>query len=170
MEELEAYLAAVQLAPGWTGPATVLRAGVSSNRQQIEMIEQMVAEGQRVGAARVESVPMRIDLSDLDRLEGIAEALGRLFWCLMAVAFLAAILGSPGTGLLILVLGGAAFCARVGFEDFVRSRREGEARPATRESRPAESERRPAEKRPAEPDPEFTVYRSARKRRTRSAV
>ena len=67
---------------------------------------------------------MRIDLSDLDRLEGIAEALGRLFWCLIAVAFFAAILGSAGTGLLVLLLAAASFCARVGFEDFVRSRRE----------------------------------------------
>ena len=43
---------------------------------------------------------MRIDLSDLDRLESFAYALGRLFWCLMVVAFFAAILGSSGTGLL----------------------------------------------------------------------
>jgi threonine/homoserine/homoserine lactone efflux protein len=105
---------------------------------------------------RVESVPMRIDLSDLDRMEGIAEALGRFFWCLMAVAFLAAILGSPGTGLLILVLGGAAFCVRVGFEDFVRDRRGAGARPAKR--------------RPTAPDAEITIHRSARKRRTRSTV
>jgi hypothetical protein len=91
---------------------------------------------------------MRIDLSDLDRLEGIAEALGRLFWCLIAVAFFAAILGSAGTGLLVLILAAASFCARVGFEDFVRSRRD------------------------AETEPEFTVYRSSRRRprRTRSAV
>jgi hypothetical protein len=95
---------------------------------------------------------MRIDLSDLDRLEGIAEALGRLFWCLLAVAFFAAILGSAGTGLLVLILGAASFCARVGFEDFVR-------------------ERRGDEDRRAEPEPKFTVYRSSRRRRrTRSAV
>jgi DNA-binding PadR family transcriptional regulator len=42
--ELEAYLEAVKLAPGWTGPATVLRAGIIYNRQQIEMVERMVAE------------------------------------------------------------------------------------------------------------------------------
>ena len=81
---------------------------------------------------------MRIDLSDLDRLEGIAEALGRLFWCLIAVAFFAAILGSAGTGLLVLILGAAAFCARVGFEDFVRSRRESEERPAERDDQTVE--------------------------------
>ncbi len=67
---------------------------------------------------------MRIDLSDLERLEGFADALARLFWCLMVVAFFAAILGSAGTGLLVLILGAAAFVGRVGIEDFVRSRRE----------------------------------------------
>jgi hypothetical protein len=93
---------------------------------------------------------MRIDLSDLDRLEGIAEALGRLFWCLMAVAFFAAILGSAGTGLLVLVLGGGAFAGRAGLEDFVRSRRE----PAA----------------PTTPEPKMTVHRAPRRRRARSAV
>ncbi len=120
---------------------------------------------------------MRIDLSDLDRLEGIAEALGRLFWCLIAVAFLAAILGSAGTGLLVLILAGASFCARVGCEDFVRSRRGREDRPAGRadraavhEDRLAEPLRAPQAKAAAEPEPEFNVYRSSRRpRRTRSA-
>jgi hypothetical protein len=65
---------------------------------------------------------MRIDLSDLDRLESFAEALGKLFWLLIAVAFFAAILGSTGTGLLVLILGAAAFVAKAGLEDFVRSR------------------------------------------------
>jgi hypothetical protein len=65
---------------------------------------------------------MRIDLTDLDRLEGFAEALGKLFWLLAAVAFLTAILGSAGTGLLVLILGAAAFVVKAGLEDFVRSR------------------------------------------------
>jgi hypothetical protein len=99
---------------------------------------------------------MRIDLSNLERLEGFAEALGRLFWCLAALAFFAAILGSAGTGLLVLILAGAAFVARVGLEDFVRSRGGREDRPAGR--------------RQEAPEPEFTVYRSERRRRTRSAV
>jgi hypothetical protein len=93
---------------------------------------------------------MRIDLSDLDRLEGIAEALGRLFWCLIAVAFFAAILGSAGTGLLVLILGGGAFVLRVGFEDFVRARRD------------------PHE--PTAADPQITIHRAPRRRRTKSAV
>lgn len=42
--ELEAYLEAVKLAPGWTGPATVLRAGIAYNRRQIELVEQMGEE------------------------------------------------------------------------------------------------------------------------------
>jgi hypothetical protein len=92
---------------------------------------------------------MRIDLSDLERLDSFAFAFGRLFWCLMAVAFFAAILGSPGTGLLVLILGGGAFVARVGLEDFVRSRRE----PAV----------------PA-PAPPITIHRTRGARRAKSAV
>ena len=42
--ELETYLEAVKLAPGWTGPATVLRAGITYNRRQIELIEGMAEE------------------------------------------------------------------------------------------------------------------------------
>ena len=127
---------------------------------------------------------MRIDLSDLDRLEGIAEALGRLFWCLIAVAFFAAILGSAGTGLLVLILAAAAFVVRVGFEDFVRSRREREDRPAgrqdrsagrkdpsvepsdrpaVRDDRPVQPRRAPPAKTVAVPEPEFNVYRSSRR-------
>lgn len=93
---------------------------------------------------------MRIDLADLDRLTGFAEALERLFWCLMVLGFFTAVLGSAGTGLFVLILGAAAFVVRAGLEDFVRSRQE-----------------EPAE--PAEPD--FTVYRTSRRpRRTKSAV
>jgi hypothetical protein len=113
---------------------------------------------------------MRIDLSDLDRLDSIAEALGRLFWCLAAVAFLAAILGSAGTGLLVLILAGASFCARVGFEDFVSARRGRAERPVKREDKPSKPRRAAKAKGAPEPEPEFTVYRSTRRpRRTRSA-
>jgi hypothetical protein len=113
---------------------------------------------------------MRIDLSDLDRLEGIAEALGRLFWCLIAVAFLAAILGSAGTGLLVLILAGASFCARVGLEDFVRARRGREDRAAVHEDRLARPRHAPRAKAAPAPEPEFNVYRSSRRpRRARSA-
>jgi hypothetical protein len=110
---------------------------------------------------------MRIDLSDLERLDGFAEALGRLFWCLIAVAFLAAVLGSAGTGLLVLILAAASFCARVGLEDFVSSRDDREGRPAKRGDEP----RRSPQAKPR-PEPEFNVYRSSRRprRRTNSAV
>jgi hypothetical protein len=92
---------------------------------------------------------VRIDLTDLDRLAGFTEALERLFWCLIVVAFVAAILGSAGTGLLVLILSAAAFVLRTGLEDFVRTRRE------------------PA----AEAKPEINVYRTSRRpRRTKSAV
>lgn len=93
---------------------------------------------------------MRIDLSDLDRLTGFAGALERLFWCLMAVSFFTAILGSAGTGLLVLILGAVSFVVRAGLEDFVRSRRD-----------PAGSA--------ADPEPEITIHRSSR-RRPKSAV
>jgi hypothetical protein len=115
---------------------------------------------------------MRIDLTDLDRLEGIAEALGRLFWCLVAVAFFAAILGSAGTGLLVLILGGASFCARVGFEDFVRSRRGSEERPTKRDDKPSKPRRAPKVREQPSPsqsspstDPVVDVYRYGPRRR-----
>lgn len=97
---------------------------------------------------------MRFDLSDLDRLTGFADALGRLFWCLMVVGFFTAILGSAGTGLFLLILGAAAFVIRVGLEDFVRSR-QGREEPVA----------------PKKAEPEFTVYRTSRRlRHKKSAV
>jgi hypothetical protein len=126
---------------------------------------------------------MRFDLSDLDRLTGFADALERLFWCLIVVGFLTAILGSAGTGLFVLILGAAAFVVRVGLEDFVRSRQGRERReqpiaPKQAKARPEEiviKKTKAAPKRkPApdpEPEPEFTVYRTSRRpRRKKSAV
>ncbi|HJZ36100.1 MAG TPA: hypothetical protein VJ204_07485 [Solirubrobacterales bacterium] len=97
---------------------------------------------------------MRIDLSDLDRLEGFVDALARLFYCLMVIAFLAAILGSAGTGLLVLILGAAAFVVRAGLEDFIASRGDSTAPPEPK----------------AEDDPGITIYRArtGRNARTRS--
>jgi hypothetical protein len=96
---------------------------------------------------------MRIDLSDLERLDSFAFAFGRLFWCLMAVAFLAAIFGSAGTGLLVLILGAAAFVVRAGLEDFIRSRQE-PVEPPTGDKLPIKihrtgSTRRPQRSKPA---------------------
>lgn len=109
---------------------------------------------------------MRIDLADLDRLTGFAEALERLFWCLMVLGLFTAILGSPGTGLFVLILGAAAFVVRAGLEDFVRARQDEPAAP--RKTAP-EPKRKAAPKPDAEP--EFTVYRSSRRaRRTKSPL
>ncbi|HEX3360647.1 MAG TPA: hypothetical protein VHS74_06600 [Solirubrobacterales bacterium] len=95
---------------------------------------------------------MRIDLNDLDRLESFADALTRLFYCLMVVAFFAAILGSAGTGLFLLILGAAAFVVRAGLEDFVASRQEPAAPPEPK----------------AEDEPGITIYRARARRRSRS--
>ena len=109
---------------------------------------------------------MRFDLSDLDRLTGFADALERLFWCLIVVGFFTAILGSAGTGLFVLILGAAAFVVRAGLEDFVRSRQEEPAAPKR-----AAAPKRKAPSREPGPEPEFTVYRTSRRpRRTKSAV
>jgi hypothetical protein len=112
---------------------------------------------------------MRFDLSDLDRLTGFADALERLFWCLMVVGLFTAILGSAGTGLLVLILGAAAFVVRAGLEDFVRSRQEEPAAPKATAPKRAAAPKRKAP--PREPEPEFTVYRTSRRpRRTKPAV
>jgi predicted lipid-binding transport protein (Tim44 family) len=119
---------------------------------------------------------MRFDLSDLDRLTGFADALERLFWCLMLVAFFTAILGSQGTGLFLLLLGAVAFVVRAGLEDFVRSRQEAPA--AKRKAapkKPAKAKRPapPAKATPPDRDdaPEFNVYRASRKpRRKKTSV
>jgi hypothetical protein len=98
---------------------------------------------------------MRIDLSDLERLEGFVDALARLFYCLMVIAFFAAILGSAGTGLFLLILGAAAFVVRAGLEDFIASRGDTTA---------------PPEPKADEDEPGITIYRarSGRNTRTRS--
>src|ERR1700761_4758962 len=94
---------------------------------------------------------MRIDLSDLDRLESFADALTRLFYCLMVVAFFAAILGSAGTGLFLLILGAAAFVVRAGIEDFIATRGEPTEPPKPK----------------AEDEPGITIYRARGVRRPR---
>ena len=42
--ELESYLEAVKLAPGWTGPATVVRAGIIHHTQALELAQRMLDE------------------------------------------------------------------------------------------------------------------------------
>jgi hypothetical protein len=114
---------------------------------------------------------MRFDLSDLDRLTGLADALERLFWCLIVVGFFTAILGSAGTGLFVLVLGAAAFVVRVGLEDFVRSRQDSEEPVAPKKTVAPKEIVITKRKAEPEPEPEFTVYRTSRRpRRKKSAV
>lgn len=55
------------------------------------------------------------------RLQKLAESLAIAFYVLMGLAFLTAVLGSPGTGLLLLILGACAHVVRVWFEDLGRS-------------------------------------------------
>jgi hypothetical protein len=61
---------------------------------------------------------------DLDRLERLAGGFAVLFYVLLFLAFITAIMGSGGGGLLLLMLGAAAHVGRVGLEDFVERRRE----------------------------------------------
>lgn len=85
-----------------------------------------------------------VNLSDPRRLREIAEALTRLFYCLLAVALLAAVFGSPGSGFLLLLLGGCAHVARVGVEGLAgigieRSRPQQRPRPRRRPAAPTAS-------------------------------
>ena len=59
---------------------------------------------------------------DPHRLEKLAESLAVAFYVLMFLAFVTAVLGSPGTGLLLLILGSGAHVARVWFEDLGQGR------------------------------------------------
>lgn len=52
----------------------------------------------------------------------LAESLAIAFYVLMFLAFLTAVFGSPGTGLLLLVLGACAHVARVWLEDLSHQR------------------------------------------------
>jgi hypothetical protein len=54
---------------------------------------------------------------DPDRLSRLAESLAIAFYVLMFLAFVTAVFGSPGTGLLLLILGACAHVARVWLED-----------------------------------------------------
>ncbi|MGV1049860.1 MAG: hypothetical protein ACOYD4_15200 [Solirubrobacterales bacterium] len=65
---------------------------------------------------------------DPERLERFVEPLTALFYLLLAVAFLSAVTGSPGTGLFFLVLGAIAQVGRASIEDFLVARGSGSAR------------------------------------------
>jgi hypothetical protein len=59
---------------------------------------------------------MRLDRKELDHLAG---RLGVFFYLLMPVAFLAALAGSPGSGMFFLLVGAAAHVARTAIEELV---------------------------------------------------
>jgi hypothetical protein len=59
---------------------------------------------------------------DRDRTAKLADSLAIAFYTLMFLAFLAAVFGSPGTGMLLLILGACAHVARVWLEDLSRQR------------------------------------------------
>lgn len=55
-------------------------------------------------------------LLELDRLERWTEPLGLVFYALMAVALLAALVGSTGSALALLILGAGVHVARFSLE------------------------------------------------------
>lgn len=61
--------------------------------------------------------------TDLERLERFTEPLARLFYSLMVVALLAALVGSTGLALFLLLFGAAVHVVRFSIELFVEQRR-----------------------------------------------
>jgi hypothetical protein len=62
-------------------------------------------------------------LRDLDKLERLTEPLARLFYSVMAVALLAALVGSTGWALFLLLFGAAVHVVRFSTELFVEQHR-----------------------------------------------
>jgi hypothetical protein len=73
-------------------------------------------------------------LPDLDRLQRLTEPLAILFYALMAVALLAALVGSTGTALALLLIGAGLHVVRFSIELLVEQRARGAA-PAVSPSR-----------------------------------
>lgn len=61
--------------------------------------------------------------TDLNRLERFTDPLARLFYSLMVVALLAALVGSTGLALFLLLFGAATHVVRFSIELFVEQRR-----------------------------------------------
>ena len=68
---------------------------------------------------------------DLDRLERLAGGLAVLFYGLLFLALITAIMGSGAGGLLLLLLGAVAHVGRVGLEELAAKRREPGGAPAS---------------------------------------
>lgn len=73
---------------------------------------------------------------DLDQLEKFTAGLEKAFYVFMLLAFATAVDGSPGAGLLLLILGGGAQVGRAGLEDFVAERRAADRRAAAKVPKP----------------------------------
>lgn len=65
---------------------------------------------------------------DLDSLERFTEPLALLFYALMAVALLAALVGSTGSALALLLIGAALHVVRFSIELFAEQRAQAAAR------------------------------------------
>jgi hypothetical protein len=65
---------------------------------------------------------------DLDALQRFVEPLAGLFYLLMFVAFLTAVVGSPGSGLFFLILGAFAQVGRASIEELLAARASGRGR------------------------------------------
>ncbi|HET7443068.1 MAG TPA: hypothetical protein VFJ57_00260 [Solirubrobacterales bacterium] len=72
-------------------------------------------------------------IPDLDSLERLTEPLALLFYALMAVALLAALVGSTGSALALLLIGAALHVVRFSIELFAEQR----ARVATSDLSPS---------------------------------
>jgi hypothetical protein len=59
---------------------------------------------------------------DPERLERFVEPLTAIFYLLLAVAFLATVTGSPGSGFVFLILGAAAQVGRASIEELSAAR------------------------------------------------
>ena len=84
--------------------------------------------------------------ANLNRLEGFAEDLPRFFYLVMAAALIAVLIGSPRSGLFLLIVGAAAHVVRASLEDFIASQR---AREDVSKARPRKQLRPMADARPA---------------------
>jgi hypothetical protein len=91
----------------------------------------------------------RIPQIDLSRLKKLPEALTLVFYAFMFFALVATLVGAPGLGFLLLIIGAAGHVVRAGLEDFAAQRESGEPEIAIRRvSKPRAKSRPRPEARP----------------------
>jgi len=66
----------------------------------------------------------RIRQIDLTKLEKLPDALTLVFYAFMFFALVATLVGAPGIGFLLLIIGAAGHVVRAGLEDFAAQRGE----------------------------------------------